>query len=45
MKDLIIKLDRQDVIEEKVGNSLECIVTGKKFPEQNTNSSHSKIIN
>jgi hypothetical protein len=45
IKDLSIKPDTQNLIEEKVGKSLELIATGGKFPKQNTNGSCSKIKN
>jgi hypothetical protein len=45
IKDLNIKPDTQNQIEEKVGKSLKLIGAGRKFLEQNTSVSGSKIIN
>ena len=45
IKDLNIKPDSLNLIEEKVGESLQLIDTGGKFPEQNFNGSRSKIKN
>jgi hypothetical protein len=42
IKYLNVKPDTLNVIEKKLGNSLECTGTGE-FHEQNTNGSHSKI--
>jgi hypothetical protein len=44
IKDLNIKPDTQNLIEEKVEKSLELIGKGK-FPKQNANGSCSKIKN
>jgi hypothetical protein len=44
-KDLHIKLDTLKLIEKKVGESLEHMVTGEKFPEQTNNGLCSKIKN
>jgi hypothetical protein len=44
IKGLHIKPDTLNLIEEKVGKSLEHVDTGK-FPEQNANSSCAKIKN
>ena len=38
INDLNINSDILNLIEEKVGNNLRCIGTGKKLPEQNTNN-------
>ena len=50
IKDLNIKPDTLNLIEEKVGKSLELIGMGQgeggqKFPKQNSNGSGSKIKN
>ena len=45
LKDLNIKPDTLNLIEEKVGKSLELIVTVGKFTKQNSNGSCSKIKN
>ena len=47
-KDLNIKLDTMNLIEEKVGKSLELIGMGGavgRFPKQSSNDSHSKVKN
>ena len=44
IKDLNIKPDTLNLLEEKVGKSLELIGKGK-FPKQNSNGSCSKIKN
>ena len=44
IKELNIKPDALNLIEEKVGKSLELIGT-RKFPKQNSNGSYSKIKN
>ena len=38
INDLNINSDILNLIEEKVGNNLRCIGTGKKLPKQNTNN-------
>jgi hypothetical protein len=43
IKDLNIITDKQNLKEKKVGNGCECI--GTKLPEQNSNSSGTKINN
>ena len=43
IKDLNIKLDTLNLIEDKVGNSLEIIGYRSQLPEHNTNSSDTKI--
>ena len=45
IKDLNIKLDTLNLIETKMGNSLECIDTENESPEQNTNGSDTKMDN
>jgi hypothetical protein len=45
IKNLNIKPDTLNLIEEKVGKSVELIATGGKFPKQNSNGSCSKIKN
>ena len=45
IKDLNIKPDTLNLIEEKVEKSLEFIGTVWKFPKQNSNGSGSKIKN
>ena len=45
IKNIHIKLDALKLIEEKVGMNLEHMGTGRKVPEQNTNSLCSKIKN
>jgi hypothetical protein len=45
IKDLNIKPDTLNLIEEKMGNCLEHIGKGKKIPEQNTNGFGNKINN
>jgi hypothetical protein len=43
VKDLNIKPNMLNLIEEKVGKNIEHIGTGKKIPEQKTNGSCSKV--
>jgi hypothetical protein len=43
IKDLHIKPDTLNLIEEKVGKNLKHIGSGEIFPEQNTNDPSSKI--
>jgi hypothetical protein len=38
IKDLHIKPDTLNLIEEKMGKSLKYLIIGEKLPEQNTNS-------
>jgi hypothetical protein len=45
LKDLNIKPDTLNLIEEKVGKSLELIVTVGDFTKHNSNGSCSKIKN
>jgi hypothetical protein len=45
IKELHIKPETLKLIEEKVGKSLEDMGTGKKIPEQNSNSLCCKIEN
>ena len=45
IKILNIKPNTLNLIEEKVGKSLELIVTGGNFLKQNSNGSNSKINN
>ena len=45
IKDLNIKPDALNLIEEKVGKSLELIGMVGTFPKQNSNGSGSKIKN
>jgi len=45
MKDLNMKLDTLNLLEEKMNNNLEYVSMGENFPEQNTNGSGSKINN
>jgi len=43
VKDLHIKPDALNLIEEKVGKNFEHMGTRGKFPEQNTNGLYTKI--
>ena len=43
IKDLHIKPDTLKLLDEKAGKTLEHIGTGKKFSEQHTNGSSSKV--
>jgi hypothetical protein len=45
IKDLQIRPDILKLVGEKTGKSLKYMVTGKIFPEQNTNDSCSKFYN
>ena len=45
MKDLDIRPDTLNLTEEKVGNSLEFIVTGKKLSKQNIDCTGTKNKN